>query len=108
MLPRHWAWLTAQRTSTSATLRRLVEAARKADVEEESLRLAVDAAHHFMWDIAGDLPDFEEATRLLFAHDLADFHRHVAHWPPAIRAQLKRFLDPAERALAANDTPPTE
>lgn len=93
LLPRHWSWLGEQRGGASATIRRLVDVARKQNSAEEQVRRTIEAAHRFMWDIAGDLPNFEEASRSLFAQDLDRFAELVADWPTGIREQLQRFMD---------------
>lgn len=90
LLPRHWEWLGQQRAGASATLRRLIEQARKASAAGVNLA-AVDAAHKFMWDLAGDQPGFEEATRALFAHDWSAFNAQIESWPADIRQQLGRY-----------------
>lgn len=95
LLPRHWAWLEAQRGGASAALRRLVDEARKTHSGEETTRRAIDAAHAFMWDIAGNQPGFEEASRALFAEDFEAFFQHLEGWPPDFVDQLRRFLGPA-------------
>ena len=38
LLPRHWAWLSAQRGGASATLRRLVDDARRMNHEQDAIR----------------------------------------------------------------------
>lgn len=85
LLPRHWAWLGAQRGGASATLRRLVDQARKAGEEQDRVRRAQDAAFRFMTDMAGDLPGFEEAIRGLFAGDRQKFDAEIAAWPADVR-----------------------
>ena len=52
LLPRHWGWLAEQRGGAPASLRRLVDAARKGTAGHEPIRRAIDAAHRFMWDMA--------------------------------------------------------
>lgn len=88
LLPRHWDWLAAQPGGASQTLRRLVDAARWADGGRSRQRAAIDAASHFMWAIAGDLPDFEEATRALFANDGARLESLMSDWPADISAYV--------------------
>ncbi len=100
LLPRHWQWLGEQRCGASATLRRLVDAARKNESQEAVERRAIDAAHRFLWDLAGDLPGFEEATRALFAKEFQRLTQLTRAWPPGIREQLARYV---ERANAASD-----
>ncbi len=93
LLPRHWSWLAEQRGGASAALRRLVDTARKQNTAEAQARRAIEAGHRFMWDIAGDLPDFEEASRALFAQDFDAFDDLIVTWPAGIREQLRRFTD---------------
>lgn len=100
LLPRHWAWLRAQRGGASATLRRLVDQARRVEAADGAITAAVDATHRFLWDLAGDLPGFEEATRALFARDFERFAADVAAWPEGVRQQIDRFLAPAGRSIA--------
>jgi len=95
LLPRHWQWLGDQPRGASATLRRLVDEARKSETREAVQRRAIDAAHRFLWDIAGNQPDFEEATRALFAKDFGRCRRLARSWPRGIREQLDRYLDRA-------------
>ncbi len=91
LLPRHWGWLAEQRGGASAALRRLVDTARKENTAQERTRKAIDAAHRFMWDMAGDRPGFEEASRSLFAQDFDTFAQLISEWPIGIREQLERF-----------------
>jgi uncharacterized protein len=83
LLPRHWDWLSAQPGGASVTLRKLVDAARRTD--EGKGRAARDAAYHFIVAIAGDLANFEEATRALFADDRVRFATLISAWPKDIR-----------------------
>lgn len=95
LLPRHWEWLSKQRGGASASLRRLVEAARKQHAADDERRHAVEVVHRFMWDMAGNLPGFEEASRALFAHDFAAFEARIADFPVGLQVQLMRFVDRA-------------
>ena len=88
LLPRHWAWLATQRGGASATLRRLVEAARKQHAEHDAQRLATERAYRFMSAIGGGYPGFEEASRALFAHDAGGFAGVTAGWPTEVQAHL--------------------
>jgi hypothetical protein len=99
LLPRHWQWLSAQRGGASATLRRLVDAARRDQAGDAAARLAIEAAHRFLWDIAGDLPGFEEATRALFRGDFDTLEKLTISWPIGIRDQLTRYTARARATL---------
>lgn len=92
LLPRHWEWLERQHGGCSGALRRLVDEARKRDPEGEARARARDAVNRFLWAIAGDLPDFEEATRALFADDYPRMLGLIKDWPADIRGQVCRML----------------
>jgi uncharacterized protein len=91
LLPRHWEWLSAQPGGASATLRRLVDEARRDGGALAQRRAVQAAAYRFMVAIAGDLPGFEEASRVLFAGDGDTLALHVRDWPPDIRDHLLRM-----------------
>ncbi len=98
LLPRHWEWLGAQPGGASVALRKLVDAARRANGDKDRSRAARDAAYHFMSAISGDLPGFEEAARALFADDRRRFDGLIAAWPDDIRDHAVKlaFGDRAE------------
>ena len=85
LLPRHWQWLAAQPGGASATLRKLVEEARKTRAGQDRRRAAQEAAYRFMAAMAGNEPGFEEATRALFGGDVAGFEDHTHAWPEDVR-----------------------
>ncbi|HKS21045.1 MAG TPA: DUF2239 family protein [Bradyrhizobium sp.] len=91
LLPRHWEWLNAQPGGASVALRKLVDEARRVSGDRDRLRAARDAAYHFMSVMAGDLPNFEEASRALFADDLRRFAGLIADWPVDIRDHVVRL-----------------
>jgi hypothetical protein len=91
LLPRHWEWLNAQPGGASVALRKLVEAARRANSDKDRSRAARDAAYHFMSAMAGDLAQFEEASRALFADDRRQFTTLIAAWPDDIRDHIARL-----------------
>jgi len=91
LLPRQWEWLAAQRGGASATLRRLVDAAKRRDNPRGGERAARDAAYRFMQAIAGDFPGFEEAMRALYRDDRDSFERQTAAWPHDIRKHAQHL-----------------
>ncbi len=93
LLPRHWEWLDHQPHSASATIRRLVEAARKDNPMAGSSQRRLEAAGRFMWAIAGDFPNFEEASRALYARDWSSMKKLVSDWPIDIRKHLMHLVD---------------
>lgn len=95
LLPRHWEWLATQPGGASATLRRLVETARKSGGSADRRRAAQDATYRFTNAIAGNEVGFEEATRALYAGDRSAFEAHTAAWAPDVRDHARRLADAA-------------
>jgi hypothetical protein len=91
LLPRHWAWLAAQRGSVSATLRRVIDEARHLHEERDAVRRAQDSAYRFVHVMAGNEPTFEEAIRALYRGDAARFDAETAPWPPDVRDHSRRL-----------------
>ena len=98
LLPRHWEWLNAQPGGASVALRKLVDEARRANGDRDRQRAARDAAYHFMSAMAGNLANFEEASRALFADDRRRFTGLIASWPADIRDHVVKlaYADHAE------------
>lgn len=93
LLPRHWDWLASQPQSASATLRRLVDDARKANAGKDRARRSQEAAHKFMWAMAGNFPDFEEATRAFYAKDYPTMKTLMQDWPGDVRDTLWELVE---------------
>lgn len=91
LLPRHWSWLKSQPGGASATLRRLVDQARRVHASQDTVRHSQEVAYRFMTALGGDLPGFEEATRALFAGSRESFESSVAAWPKDFRAYAMRL-----------------
>lgn len=101
LLPRHWEWLEAQPSGASAAIRRLIDEARKREPEKERARTARDAAGKVMWSLAGNLPDFEEASRALYSGDWDKVKDLIHKWPKDIRKYVQRLVDEAARLGAS-------
>ncbi|MBR0689461.1 DUF2239 family protein [Bradyrhizobium manausense] len=91
LLPRHWEWLNAQPGGASVALRKLVDEARRVSGDKDRERQARDAAYHFMSTMAGNLTQFEEASRALFADDRRRFTGLIADWPADIRDHIVKL-----------------
>lgn len=91
LLPRHWDWLNAQPGKASGTLRSLVEDARKRDSGGTKRR--IEALGNFLWSIAGNLANFEEGTRALYAREYERFASLIADWPEDLRKHVLALLD---------------
>ena len=85
LLPRHWNWLSVQPGGASVALRKLVEGALREAERPDRARKAKEAAYRFMTALAGDLPHYEEATRMLFAGDWTAFDAATEAWPEGVR-----------------------
>ncbi|GHG01207.1 hypothetical protein GCM10017783_11790 [Deinococcus piscis] len=101
LLPRQWDWLEGQPGGVSATLRRLIDAERKRHPQAAAQQQARAAADRFMLTLAGDLAGYQEASRALYAGDLAAFRDAMQAWPPDIRSHAQRLAEPAFAALPA-------
>jgi hypothetical protein len=100
LLPRHWEWLEEQPGGASVTLRKLVEEAKRAHRARDEFRRSREAAYRFMNVMAGNLPGFEEASRLLFSKELLPLHSFrnlIRDWPRDICAHLLKLV---ERTMA--------
>src|SRR5262249_11738258 len=91
LLPRHWEWLNSQPGGASVALRKLVDETRRASGDRDRLRAARDAAYHFMSVMAGNLANFEEASRALFADDRRRFAGLITEWPTDIRDHIVKL-----------------
>jgi hypothetical protein len=99
LLPRHWHWLEQQPTGASGALRKLVEHAMTHQPAQERARQIRAALSGFLLAMAGDRPNYEEATRALFAGDLGRFDALIARWPKDIRDHASRRAAEAARLL---------
>ena len=97
LLPRHWDWLATQPGGVSVALRKLVEAQIKAAEGPDRARRAKERAYRFMTAMAGDLPNYEEATRMLFAGDWTAFDAAVEGWPEGVRETAREMAAGAWR-----------
>ena len=95
LLPRHWDWLRTQPGGASVALRKLVEVARGDTAGVDAKRRAQAAADRFMMAMAGDLPQFEDATRALYAGDSRLFGELTANWPADVRRHALTLAAPA-------------
>ena len=95
LLPRHWEWLSNQPGGASVALRKLVEQARRASAFADRVRQAQDSAFRFMSAMAGNLKNFDEVSRALFAPDRASFATLTADWPADIRDHLLQLAEAA-------------
>jgi hypothetical protein len=88
LLPQHWEWLALQPGGASVTLRKLIEEAKKKNFAKDQIRQAQDAVYKFMHAMAGDLPNYEEALRAMYAYDSKKFKKMIADWPKDIQEHI--------------------
>lgn len=91
LLPRHWEWLATQSGGASATIRRLIEDARKSPSSKDLVKEAQERTYKFMTALAGNLANYEEALRALFAKDKKTFQTLIREWPEDIRDHAKKL-----------------
>lgn len=99
LLPRHWEWLATQPSGASATLRKLVEQARKQDQATVIVRQAQEATDRFMNAMLGNAPGYEAAARALYAGQKEDFLHYTEQWPTDLRNYVQRLAEPAFGAI---------
>ncbi|MBX2987731.1 MAG: DUF2239 family protein [Bdellovibrionaceae bacterium] len=94
LLPRHWEWLSTQTGGASATLRRLIDDAKKASSGKALVQNAQERTYKFMSVLAGNLPHYEEALRALYAKDKKKFQALTRDWPADVREHAKSLAAP--------------
>lgn len=95
LLPRQWEWLGQQQGGASATLRKLVDQARRENAGEEKIRAAREALYRFMTAMAGNAPGYEEALRALFAGDVHRFSILTSDWATDVRKHVGKLAPAA-------------
>jgi hypothetical protein len=95
LLPRQWDWLKAQPGGASVTLRKLIDEARRSGENGNKVRAAQEVTYHFMTAMAGDLPQYEEALRALYATNENRFYESIDDWTPDIRDYIKSLASNA-------------
>lgn len=93
LLRRHWEWLEAQPRGVDASLRRMVDMARRDADGRYHAERARETCYLAMRDMAGDRPHFEEAVRALFANDIERLHQEIATWPLPVRTRILELVD---------------
>lgn len=94
LLPRHWEWLASQPGGASATLRKLIEEARKKSTAHVSVKQIQERAYRFMSVMAGNMKGYEEALRALYKADRRNFLLHMQEWPVDVRTHAIELSKP--------------
>jgi hypothetical protein len=95
LLPRHWEWLATQPGGASATIRKLIEDARKKSSGHVSIKLIQERTYRFMSVMAGDLEGYEEALRALYKSDRKALINYIQDWPRDIKDHVLEMAAPA-------------
>ncbi|MBN2738080.1 MAG: DUF2239 family protein [Spirochaetales bacterium] len=103
LLPGHWDWLQAQPKRASGTIRNLVEKAIINEPPEERRKRQINAAGQFLWAIAGNLPEFEETTRALYAKKWTIVDLLTRSWPEDIQKHLGFMLSEARNPFSGGN-----
>ena len=101
LLPRHWEWLAAQPSGASATLRRLVEEARRNDDGKARQRQAEEAVDRFMQAMTGNYLGHEEASRAFWRNERENFEALTEAWPNDVRDYLRQLAAAAWQLRSA-------
>ena len=99
LLPRHWEWLASQPGGASATIRKLIEEARKRSSTHLSVKQVQERAYRFMSVIAGDMKGYEEALRALYKADRKSLLLHMQQWPADVRSHVLDLARPVFEAV---------
>lgn len=102
LLPRHWEWLGRQPGGASASLRRLVEQARRGNDGRARAHQAMESVERFMLAMVGDLNGYEEVSRAFYRGDQAHFAALVADWPADVRHHLQALAEVAWPDMAGS------
>ena len=99
LLPRHWEWLASQPSGASATIRKLIEEAKKRSATHNSVKQVQERVYRFMSVIAGDMKGYEEALRALYKADRKNFLLHIQDWPTDVRTHVIEMAKPVFEAV---------
>jgi uncharacterized protein len=102
LLPRHWDWLARQPGGASVALRKLVQSALREGSAADATRRRTEAAYRFMSIVGGDLPQYEEVSRALFAGELAALQSLVSGWPADVSTHLLSLTARIDADLPGN------
>lgn len=94
LLPRHWEWLAQQSGGASATIRKLVEDAKKRSSAQTSVKQVQERVYRCMSVIAGDMKGYEEALRALYKSDRKNFLQQIHEWPADVRMYVTEMAKP--------------
>lgn len=83
LLPHHWEWLINQDGGSSAVIRNLIDEKIK-NRSSDKIKASQERTYKFLSAIAGNLPNFEEATRYLYRKDKKKFTELISSWPKDI------------------------
>jgi uncharacterized protein len=98
LLPRHWEWLASQPSGASATIRKLIEEAKKKSSTRNSVKHVQECVYRFMSVIVGDMKGYEEALRALYKADRKNFLLHIQDWPTDVRTHVIEMAKPVFEA----------
>ncbi len=83
LLPIHWEWLINQDGGSSAVIRNLIDEKIK-NRSIDKIKNSQERTYKFLSALAGNLPNFEEATRFLYRKDKRKFTELISSWPKDI------------------------
>ena len=69
--------------------------------DESSAAIRRESAYRFMWKMAGNLPDFEKASREIHCKAYYWFDKLISDWPEDIRTHVGRLVERVQETQAA-------
>jgi hypothetical protein len=102
LLPAQWDWLEQESHGISGALRRLVQEAMRKESGAGRARRRRAALGRFLTSMAGDRPNYEEASRALYAGETKRFESLVARWPKDVREYAVALAREAAREERAS------
>ena len=102
LLPRHVEWLSTQASSPSAVIRKLIDRARHDPQQqtEDIVRHHQTLTYRFCQALCGDLPNYEDAMRALFASDENGFKGCIGDWPRDLAGRAQALSKPLWQAAS--------
>ncbi len=96
LLPRHWQWLSQQGDNASATLRRLIDEARRDPKQQAdyACKQQQQLTYRFCQTLCGDFQGYEEALRALYAGDRDGFEAYTSAWPQDFASRARSIAEP--------------
>ena len=101
LLQLNWEWLSTQGSSPSAVLLKLIDQARLAPQQQidDLIGHHQNLAYRFCQALCGDMPNYEDVMRTLFAKDETGFENCTSDWPQDLAHRAQALSKPIWQAV---------